>query len=322
MSDEPSTLSVEDIVNFPPHSLPTRTVIMPWFVKGEDVQKLYKDRIEGFFQRLQIPSPIHFYTTDALDKLFEWAKNVYTDNIRLQQEHHDATQENRDLRHELQQRIKELGDTGASLRQMTNDKEKYKGDFRDLSKKYNQDIDALLFQHGEAVETLKREHSKKVQELRNGYENELDQKEVELQVQKDQYEKELEDRTQKHNTEFDKLLGQVLTNTDDSTEWPDDKLKKNFGELKRLIDAITSPRKKEFMLSKKDLVGQNLDPTGFIRRGGYPHLLLKNAVWTVLVEQFFAIPFGFAAFGPGKGQDELFTMFGSWRKLFDNSISC
>jgi hypothetical protein len=304
---------------------------MPWFVKGEDVQRLYRDRIEGFFQRMQIPSPLHVWTTDPLEKLFDWAKNLQRDNIRLQQEHHEATQESRSLRRQMDQRIKELKDTRDSLHRMTSDNKKYEHDLQELSNKYNHDMDALLIQHDEVTESMKREHRKEVQTLVNRYENELKiqkrkastdihNKNLELENYRAQFKKELEERTNKHNAEFDKLLGQVLTNTDDSAEWPDDKLKVNFGELKRLADSITSPRRREFTLPSKDVVGQDLDPTGFVHRG-YSHLLLKNAIWSVLVEQFFAIPFGFGAFGPGKGQDELFTMFGSWRKLFDSNVS-
>ena len=121
-----------------------------------------------------------------------------------------------------------------------------------------------------------------------------------------------------HTAEVGKLVGQLLVNQDDNQGWPDDKLKLKFRELQRLVESVTSPHNKEFVVPPNQQLGFHLDPTNFISRAGRwkYHFVLKSTIWTIFREQFFSAPFGFGALGPDKAQRELMDVYAAWRRLF------
>jgi hypothetical protein len=153
-------------------------------------------------------------------------------------------------------------------------------------KQHDRDVDALKQTHNNYVEILKSNHAREVNQLK---------------------------------LEITKLVGQLLVNQDGNQGWPDDKLKVKFRELQRLIESVTSPRNKEFLIPQNQQVGSHLDPTNFLSRvgRGKSHFMLKSAIWAIFYEQFFSAPFGFGALGPGRAQRELMDVYSTWRKLFD-----
>jgi hypothetical protein len=176
--------------------------------------------------------------------------------------------------------------------------QKYNSDTESLRDKYSRDMGTLEMKHGREAENMQMQHVKHVEELETKHETKVSQFEAEMS----------------------KLIGQLLVNQDDDQGWPDDKLKINFRELQRLIESVTAPRNKEFAIPSNHQVGSHLDPTNFLSRAprGKFHLLLKNAIWTILDEQFFCAPFGFGSLGPGKGYAELIDVYTTWRRLFSS----
>jgi len=293
---------------------------------ADDLEKLYLQRIDQFFERNDASSPIRLWTTNPLEKLLGWGKDILQEKEDAQRALHDSLAQYRALEDNADKLNNALEATQAELHSVKYQKKelqsRYHHDTSAWQERYDRDLLQMATDHDIAVDKMRRAHKKEIDRLESVRLQEKRRYEDTIEALTIQHEETIHTLQTQHKKEQDRLLGQVLTNTDDSTEWPDDKLKWRFSELQRLVDSITSPQRNEFRLQSKEAIGNDLDPTGFIRRGGYPHLLLKYNVWAILVDQFFAAPFGFGAFGPKRGQSELLRMYGSWRSLFDSRISC
>lgn len=177
---------------------------------------------------------------------------------------------------------------------------------------------SMVRQHADKIASLTMEHLKSMGGAKKIYDRNIDSLKQghssDLESLKTNHGREVSQLQEKMN----KLVGQLLVNQDDNQGWPDDKLKINFRELQRLIESVTSPRNKEFLIPLNQQVGSHLDPTNFLSRAGRgkSHLLLKSTIWAILHEQFFCAPFGFGALGPGKALRELTEVYSTWRKLF------
>lgn len=172
--------------------------------------------------------------------------------------------------------------------------------------------------HGDEVKRLGAEHRGQIQKLETNY-GQL------VESLKSSHKREVEDIETKHNQqvnqldkEVQKLKGQLMFNQDGNQGWPDDKLETQFKQLQRLIESLTSPRNKEFVIPPNQQAGPQLDPTNFLGRAGRgkSHFMLKSIIWAIFQEQFFSAPFGFGALGPGKGQRELLDVYLTWQKSF------
>ena len=302
-----------------------------------DLEKLYLQRIDRFFERNDASNPIRFWTTDPLEKLLGWGKDILQEKEDAQRGLHDSLAQYRALEDNANKLKNALEATQAELHSVKYQKKelesRYHRDTSALQEKYDRDLLQMATDHDIKVDKMQRAHKKAIDHLesvrkeeKREYEDTMEALNIQhaetIHTMESRYEEAIDALKKQHQKEEDRLLGQVLTNTSDSTEWPDDKLKRRFSDIQRLVDSITSPQRNEFRLQSKEVVGSDLDPTRFIRRGGYPHLLLKYNVWAILVEQFFAAPFGFGALGPSRGQSELLRMYGTWRSLFDSRISC
>lgn len=179
--------------------------------------------------------------------------------------------------------------------------------------------ESMVRQHADEITMLTMEHSKSMDESKKKYDHDMDS----LKNQHNNYLQTLETNHGKEvnqlKQEISKLVGQLLVNQDNNQGWPDDKLKVKFRELQRLVELVTSPRNKEFLIPPNQQLGSHLDPTNFLGRvgRGKSHFVLKSVIWAIFHEQFFSAPFGFGALGPGKGQRELMGVYFAWRKLFD-----
>lgn len=171
---------------------------------------------------------------------------------------------------------------------------------------------SILRQHGETITALVTEHSRDMSMSEEKYNRAMATLKREHQIA-------LRNLEMDREKEKDKLVGQLLVNQDHNQSWPEDKLKVRFRELERLMESVTSPHRKEFRISSNQQLGLHIDPTNLVGRvgSGKFHFVLKNAIWTILREQFFSAPFGFGALGPGEGQKELSNLYLKWRKLFD-----
>ncbi|KAF2813600.1 uncharacterized protein BDZ99DRAFT_412441 [Mytilinidion resinicola] len=177
-----------------------------------------------------------------------------------------------------------------------------------MQAKYEDVIARMTMDHTQMLRNMEEQH----RNIEWTSQNRLDSEAAQLRWEYEQKEQERKEQEKR-------LVGQLLTSQNDNEAWPDDKLKYKFSELRQLIDSTTSPRNKEFRIPDGHSLGFRLDPTNFSTRvgSGKSHYLLKSAIWKILQEQFFSIPFGFGVFGPEKAPAELMKVYFTWRELFD-----
>jgi hypothetical protein len=180
---------------------------------------------------------------------------------------------------------------------------------------------SMVRQHADKIATLTMEHLKSMGEAKKKYDRDIDSLKQEHNSDLKNLETNHGRMVSQLNNEISKLVGQLLVNQDDNEGWPDDKLKIKYRELQRLIESVTSPRNKEFLIPPNQQLGLHLDPTNFLSRAGRgkSHFVLKSTIWAILHERFFCAPFGFGALGPGKAHRELMEVYSTWRKLFDST---
>lgn len=208
-------------------------------------------------------------------------------------------------------------------------------------------------QHASYIERMKKEHESHMANLKGDFERrmaseqadhsaERDSIRTQLVMQrqaharettalKDEHRRqttELEDEHQrqttvleeKHKAKYNRLLDQLLVNSEDDLEWPDDRLKHEFQKLIVNIHSISSPQRPEFKIPAHCHVAPELDPTGIIQRHGQgkSYWLLKYSIWGILQEHFFSLPFGFGAYGTGNAPVELLKALRSWARLWES----
>lgn len=161
-------------------------------------------------------------------------------------------------------------------------------------------------------EELANEHTRQLTEI--AQQQSIDT----IRVEKD-HKDEIARINKKHQEDKNELLRQLLVSQRDDQGWPDDKMRLKFRELQRLMETVTAPRNKEFLIPAGQTLPSHLDKTNFLSRAGNgkSHFFLQSTLWSILWEQFFSAPFGFGVLGPGQSQKPLFEMYAAWRKLFD-----
>ncbi|KUJ12159.1 uncharacterized protein LY89DRAFT_688620 [Mollisia scopiformis] len=177
------------------------------------------------------------------------------------------------------------------------------------------EINDLEFKRGRLVrerDELVNEHNRElthIAELRS----------MEVDKEGEKHREQVTNIRKDHQKEKDKLVAQLLVSQRDDQGWPDDKMGIKFRELQRLMESVTAPRNREFLIPAGQKLPSHLDKTGFLTRAGNAksHFWLKSTLWSIIAEQFFSAPFGFGVLGPGKSQKHLFEMYAAWRKLFD-----
>lgn len=259
---------------------------------------------------------------DRLNKAYRTANESnekYSHALASLKQEHNIDLMQRDTNHgkEVERLVRNHGRQVQNLesdysRQVEAIESKYSKHIEVIETNYSQHVVAIKTEHSRDVNAIKLEHSRHVEAIETKHSQQVEVIETKYNKQVGQLEKEI-----------NKLVGQLLVNQDSNEGWPDDKLKLKFKELQRLIESLTSPRNKEFLIPPNRQLGSHLDPTNFLGRVGQgkSHFMLKSIIWTILEEQFFAAPFGFGALGPVKGQRELLDVYLNWRKLFDERAS-
>jgi DNA repair exonuclease SbcCD ATPase subunit len=124
-----------------------------------------------------------------------------------------------------------------------------------------------------------------------------------------------DDETKGLRQEIEDLKGDLLSQTDDFRPATDQALKARYGELQRLIGAVSLPANLNLDQTKL----QYLDKHGFIRSHGTSSIkfFLQSLLWDILFESFFSMPYGFGFCGIGQAQKELLDIHDGWRRLYE-----
>lgn len=167
------------------------------------------------------------------------------------------------------------------------------------------------------IETLREKYETQLQAQEDQFYTKLEVQRAAMKDEKTREVGELRERLRQETEERERTIASLRAVADpgDQILQPtDNELKTLFQRLRLVIEMVTSP----FNLPGAT-VPQNspLDPSGFVEREGKNMMrhLLRSAIWARLLEGFFSAPYGFGAFGNGKGQQTLVGLYIAWRKV-------
>lgn len=279
-----------------------------------DVRKAYASDINKFLNK--VDSHKFFRRRhDALDSLFSWGDGILEQNEQLKIELNRQKEEIR----ESQDRIGDLSHAYAIAQSKveelskTNDK---------IEKEYSDELAEITKQYSKRLEEKERDHNDEIAALKRDNENTRVSMGKEIRVKDREHAFEQERLKSHHETQIlthkeknKRLVQQLLVNQDPNLAWPDDKLKFHYKELQRLVDSVI----RKALASKNQHFGLQSDPTGFLKRvgDGKARFLLKSTIWNILKDQFFSVPYGFGALGPGTAHQEIMNIYLTWKKGFE-----
>ncbi|KAI9769805.1 MAG: hypothetical protein M1840_003799 [Geoglossum simile] len=275
------------------------------------VKKVFAARINEFLNRVDGPGGGFFSRRgSSLDDVFTWGQKLLDEKKILEQQLTQCVDQWQDGEKKIHKLTKardlaesQLENTSLNLQTALTDinKEKMDRERERLETKqyYESSMNRLTMGHSTDMQKAVSRHREDMANVALHHKEEIG----------------------RLNAYIDKLVGQLLINQNDSEAWPDEKLKVKFRELQRLVESVTSPSLTEFRIPPNQQLGLHLDPANFVGRAGRgkSHFLLKNKIWAIFREQFFTVPFGFGAFGPGKAQGELMNIYFAWWKTLDGS---
>ncbi|KAK3386788.1 hypothetical protein B0H63DRAFT_140782 [Podospora didyma] len=302
-----------------------------------DLRRLYARGIRDFlagasrFERdgressLELPFDYQFSSSDELPNLLMWARGQLKQKMALQQqvatlekqvtatETRLAQSERRVVEGDAQRAAltRQLGNTQSQLTTITGEK-------RAMEDQHRATVNQLTTTQARQLAEMRQQHDRQLENQRVQYDQHVAdtaaQQERQLQTNQLRFNQELA----KRNMEIQKLKSQLLVSHDKNLAWPDEKLKFTLNEVRRLIDNATARLAVDNVVPRQQALPDNLDPSQSLARvGGRTHFWLRSKIWSMLQAAFFGLPFGFGAFGPGRGFDELLAVYAAWRRRYD-----
>ncbi|RSL50991.1 hypothetical protein CEP54_011657 [Fusarium duplospermum] len=264
---------------------------------AKSVKKMYRGRIRHFQELAARNELLKFKLQrsgiigdDELGELFEWGQKVVIETVRL----------------------------GDSLNETINERNHHVGELqRETETLYQQitglsdQIDTKNLELGHAARRLEAKQAEMDQAAQKHYE---ETKQLVLD-----HSRELEILETRLNNEKRNLQAQLLVSGGKSQAWPDEKLRTQFRELCRIVDNATATIATTVDMTSQ-AISRRLDPDDLLSLvKGRPHFWLRWRVWSILQAGFFALPFGFGAFGPDRGAVEMMELYRAWRRSLDGS---
>lgn len=210
--------------------------------------------------------------------------------------------------------------------------------FLDTIGKLNDNIKTMKIRREDELRRINQDHNNAVEGINAQHQYDLNKQQVDFDTQHkqdawtlqnhiDHYDRMLHDRQTAHEQEMQRkehecmqriasLEADLLDNSDDFRPATDDVLKVKYRKLKLLIDTITDP----FNLGVSGVthLSHRLDPSNFLSREGnkYLRFLLRSIIWSIVMDGFFSLPFGFGALGPTGGRQQLLDVYRAWLRLY------
>jgi hypothetical protein len=257
---------------------------IPFINRSRDPPLTDRERIENFLIEVGDRYKSHFSFTD-LNDLFKWGRRTWKEKT-------DLEVVNSKLGHDLDRVNGEASRLGHQLKK--------------TQEQLEQAVVRISYLDEDTKKLkLEREEAKKRWEQQTEQERRAHRAEMHSKMAA--YERKIGD-----------LKADIMINQKDSKAWTDEKLKKWLNDLRLRVQDIAP---NWLTIDEQSGVPARLDPTGFIARAGrheYP-FLVRSTIWAVLLEHFFAVPFGFGALGP-QGRRPLFEAYRAWRTFFDAGI--
>jgi len=278
---------------------------------ASDIRKAYTFQIEEFFRCVEGRNLNIFHRRDnSLESVFQWGERMMDDKIERDRELDRLRKNCKDLetqRNELRQALASAErKTQALESENARSKIDHATEIDRLNSDHSDQVTALLINHSAEIQAWETKHS--------DYKRDRDQ--FIASVEHD-HQATLKKLNGDHDTATKRLLGQLLVNQEESTNWPDEKLSRQFKELQRQINVITAPHNRELSVPNGEKLGRSLDPFGFVTRvgRGKAHFLFKSTIWSILQDHFFSLPFGFGVFGDSKLQHTLVNLYSAWSDM-------
>jgi hypothetical protein len=255
----------------------------------------YEARINAFLRDKEGRPRRILSTGDHLEMLFKYTRGLYEEIPTNRHERDVAVRARTDA--EMKANLLR-GEVQRLARQLATSQEQA----RDLSREKSE----LEVKHASTLQQIAIERSRQTAQW-----------ETEKQVSHLKYKSDIGELTLKHSNQVNKLVSQLLVNSDDNASWTDDKLKSRFQQLQNKIENIASPVRKELRVSGP--LNPQIDPTNFMGRvkSGKAYILLRSLIWSIYSEQYFSAPFGFGALGRDAGRKKLLDLFLTWRNLIE-----
>src|SRR6266480_914969 len=278
---------------------------------ASDTSKAYAIKIEEFFRRVEGRN-LNFSRRreNSLESLFQWGDRMMDDKIDRDRELDWRRSTCKDLETQRNELRQALASAEGKIQALESENAKSKID-------HSNEVERLRDEHSDQVTALTVSHSAELRALEmkhNDYKQECDQYVASLNHD---HRATLDKLHADHDTTTKRLVGQLLVNQDESTNWPDEKLSRQFRELHRQINVITAPHNRELAVSKGTKLEPLLDPFGFVGRAGRDraHFLFKSTIWSILQHHFFSLPFGFGVLGDRVRQQSLLNLYSTWLNM-------
>jgi hypothetical protein len=255
---------------------------------ASDARKEYNSRINGFLSELEGPSLNPFQRRDdPLGELLSWSTHAME---KLEKYRHYLVLARAEIK-DLHGRLEEAQDRVMILK---HERESLIHKIKEGEQIHSEDMQMLTIQHEQQV-------------------NEMDSKfnRIALRMKDDKSK-----LISEHSQEKDKLITQLFASHSNTKEWPDEKLKLKYRELQMMIESLVLL--KEFRLQPGQTLSPQWDTSNFmgtIKGRGLSHFLLRSVIWKIIIDHYFAAPFGFGALGSGKGKQELSRCYVAWLQL-------
>lgn len=271
-------------------------------LSGSDVEKEYKSRIESFVYEVTNQGPKSLKGGgDLLEKLFQWSQDAHNDRTWFRSQYQNELEARKGLEEECR-KLK-----------------------RELSEKRDQILaqeDQILAQEDQ-IRNLVLDHSKKLADEKGRHKIEVEKLRKEHMDILAAMEKDHQKVKRILDAETNRLRGELLVNVGEAKAWTDDTLRSKLITLQTKVQAITTVN--GFKLDNTVPCSPHLefDATQFLKRsdGTKVRVFLRNAIWSVLYDHFFARPFGFGVLGPVSGKDNpLLCALISWQSAIDGTF--
>ncbi|KAK4161200.1 hypothetical protein QBC43DRAFT_292264 [Cladorrhinum sp. PSN259] len=178
---------------------------------------------------------------------------------------------------------------------------------REANERLQRETGRLVTTHSNQLNDLRAAHRKEISDVRTAHTRELRGQQTRFN-----------EKVAGLDLDIKKLQSQLLVISDQNFAWRDERLRISMNELRRLIDNATAQIALSGLIPRGLQLPSRLDPNGALAQvRGKIQFWLQYKIWSTLERYFFSLPFGFGAFGPDAGVQELVAIYAAWRRGLD-----
>jgi hypothetical protein len=292
----------------------------------DDVHRDYAERIERLLDEFE-PRDSFWHRPRGFKDLTRWSRTTWDSKQRLESQVRDMNRNLQAANGEVQQLRSNVAETAKALAKEKDLRAQRDEELQSANDRWMAVLDDTHTEHAKVLQTKVEElrtatqtHAQERRDLQEHFNNQMAMITSQYDGEINRMDKDHTGQVHGLKDRITQLTEDIMVNQADSRAWTDEKIKARFQELRRAVEAITSPH--TLVVNERSSgVRPRIDPAGFLHRQGDDnyHFLLRNVIWDILYGQFFSEPLGFGALGPGVGYESLLRIYTSWRVLFDRT---